>query len=98
MMSRSTTAYVFEGDSSLGYKGQGQVFDRNEPMVELPYMYEDVNSVMLKDVSDEILEDKKAKDSKIVLKLDIGSYECDVLAADENVFLDMEIKGYRIVM
>ncbi len=106
METQSNTAYVFEGDSSTGFRGQGQVFDRYEPYADLPYMYEDVAGVTIKDLIDqatknfkkEYKENRDAPPSRIVLKLDIGSRECDVILSGEKSFIEMENMGYVIVM
>ena len=81
-------AYAFEGDSSVGERGQGTILNTELDDDVLPVFYEKFPIITLS----RIFQDLQTNQSTpVILKLDLDTHECSVFEEESSVFTDQSI-------
>lgn len=91
----SVTSYVFEGDSTMGQRGNGQVLDDDSDHNYLPFMYESVTSTTLSTIITKLFDHQGL--SSILIRIDLGSDTCSVLKSDHEIFLEKWTFPYLLI-
>ena len=91
--SENPHAYAFEGDSSIGERGQGTILNSELDQDYVPAYYEKFQTITISRIFHDLQMTYVINQTSppIILKLDLDTHECSVFEENSNVFINLSI-------
>ena len=90
--SENPHAFAFEGDSSIGERGQGTILSTELDQDYVPVSYDSFQTITISRIFQDLqMTNVINQTSKIILRLDLDTHECSVFEENSDVFINLSI-------